>query len=396
MEQFYQYLIQGGQPLQRISTESVLPSPASTASIAIQPSYHVPVPSNIGSNPILTTVLPNNPPQPSIPAQHIWQQPQVTSFQRQQFQQSFQQLQANQYNLTQRPSVHQQVIPPRQDFPQYQLQPNFQQVAQTTTSTVPTFQQLHQGLENAKQQAPSPMEHSTKFGQLPAQSVQEVEEHVKQMELTSTPLDGKQAHVSNAGIHTVTAFVQSDDNIPNSVSKITTPVKNASPVNIISNPITTPSRIPGPVLEDRLDSLEKNMTQLFNILTTNFEKQASQKATSPDKPKENAQEKEHKTEEMFDDDNESVVNASDDGETLSKNIETIISTESLFEQEQTYEEFKDNVSLNSTVHHPKTKKKGKVGRPRKASKNRKLVLIESCATNLIPNFKRLICNQLRY
>ena len=54
------------------------------------------------------------------------------------------------------------------------------------------------------------------------------------------------------------------------------------------------------------------------------------------------------------------------GEMLSEQIGTIISTNSLFEGNniETYQEFKDKVSLNSTVH-PTTNqktKKGKVGR----------------------------------
>ena len=61
-------------------------------------------------------------------------------------------------------------------------------------------------------------------------------------------------------------------------TKISTPVKSSSDVNILSSPITTVcSRLPGPVLEDHLESLERNMTQLFNILTTtvNNNKEAS-------------------------------------------------------------------------------------------------------------------------
>ena len=75
---------------------------------------------------------------------------------------------------------------------------------------------------------------------------------------------------------------------------------------------------------------------------------------------------------MFDDDdNDSIVHPSPEREALSEQIGNIISTNSLFEQQenlQTYENFKENISLNSTIHHPKTKKKGKVGRPCKSSK----------------------------
>ena len=48
--------------------------------------------------------------------------------------------------------------------------------------------------------------------------------------------------------------------------KITTPVKNSSDVNILSSPITTiPSHFPGPVLEDQLESLERNMQESIEI-----------------------------------------------------------------------------------------------------------------------------------
>ena len=92
---------------------------------------------------------------------------------------------------------------------------------------------------------------------------------------------------------------------------------------------------------------------------------------------------------MFDDENDSVIDAFPEIEALSEQIGTIISTNLLFEQEanvQTYEQFKDNVSLNSTIHHPKSKKKGKVGRPCKSSK---LLFIHLCATKIIPNVKHV-------
>ena len=92
---------------------------------------------------------------------------------------------------------------------------------------------------------------------------------------------------------------------------------------------------------------------------------------------------------MFDDDNDSVINAFPEREAFSEQIGTIISTNSLFEQKanvQTYEQFKDNVSPNSTIHHPKSKKKGKVGRPHKSSK---LLFIDLCATKIILNVKHL-------
>ena len=77
-------------------------------------------------------------------------------------------------------------------------------------------------------------------------------------------------------------------------------------------------------------------------------------------------------EQMFDDDdNDSIVHPSPEREALSEQIGNIISTNSLFEQQeniQTYEKFRENLSLNSTIHHPKTKKKVKVGQPRKSSK----------------------------
>ena len=79
--------------------------------------------------------------------------------------------------------------------------------------------------------------------------------------------NNKAGTVTNAEIHSVTALVESDDNIPISVAissssafvKVSTPVKNSSNVNILSNPITTqtPShRSGGPPLKDRLESLE--------------------------------------------------------------------------------------------------------------------------------------------
>ena len=75
------------------------------------------------------------------------------------------------------------------------------------------------------------------------------------------------------------------------------------------------------------------------------------------------EEKNNAIEQMFDDDdNDSIGHPSPEREALSEQIGGIILTNSLFKQQdnvQTYENFKENVSLNSTIHHPKTKKKGK-------------------------------------
>ena len=139
-----------------------------------------------------------------------------------------------------------------------------------------------QVLQNAKQdlqQSPALNKHSTKFSQLRPQSVHLVDEQMKKMEITMNAVHGKQAPVTNSVLHSVMGYIESDENIPKSITtpvsspfhKITTPVKNSSDVNILSSPITTtPSCIPGPVLEDRLKSLESYMTQLFNILTTSM------------------------------------------------------------------------------------------------------------------------------
>lgn len=179
--------------------------------------------------------------------------------------------------------------------------------------------------------------------------------------------------VTNAVLHTVAAFVESDENIPKSASgpvlspliPVHTPVKNSSNVNLTSSPITTSSRPSGGALDERLESLERNITQLYSIITTSLTgKNATQTSTTTTEKMD--EEKKDEIEEMFDD-NDSVINPSPEREMLSEEIGTIISTNSLFEQEtnvETYEQFKGKVSLNSTVHHPKQKAK-KVGRPRK-------------------------------
>ena len=130
----------------------------------------------------------------------------------------------------------------KQELEHYELQWNAPHVSQTKpTSTVTTVQEVPQELQNAKQdlqQAPSSNKHPTNFSQEPPQSIHLVDEQMKKMEITTN-------------------------------TKISTLVQSSSDVNILSSPITTVhSRLPGPVLEDHLKSLERNMMQLFNILTT--------------------------------------------------------------------------------------------------------------------------------
>ena len=143
----------------------------------------------------------------------------------------------------------------------------------------------------------------------------------------ATSVHDKPATVTNAQLHSVTAFVESDDNIPKSVGrssssafiKVNTPVKSSSNVNILSNPIMmqTPSHgsgSGGPLLKDRLESLEKNMTQLFSFITTTLNKNESSKPPAtparPATPETKVpEEKKEQTEKMFDDEDDPVINA---------------------------------------------------------------------------------------
>ena len=133
----------------------------------------------------------------------------------------------------------------KQELEQYQLQQNAPHVSLTTpTSTVTTLQQVPQVLQNAKQdlqQAPALNEHSTKLSQQQPQSVHLVDEQIKKMEITMNTVHGKQAPVTNSVLHSVMGYVESDENIPKSITtpvsspfhKITTPIKNSSDVNIL-------------------------------------------------------------------------------------------------------------------------------------------------------------------
>ena len=156
----------------------------------------------------------------------------------------------------------------KQELEQYQLQGNAPHVCLTKpTSTVTTLQQVPQVLQNAKQDlqlAPAPNKHSTKFSQQPPHSIHLVDKQMKKMEITMNAVHGKQTLVTNGALHSVMGYVESDENISKLITtpvsspfhKTTTPVKNSSDVNILSCPITTiPSRFPGHVLEDRLESL---------------------------------------------------------------------------------------------------------------------------------------------
>ena len=276
---------------------------------------------------------------------------------------------------------------------QYHLHPNFQHLhtgAKSSVTTVSTaLPDMSQGIRNSKPESETilpPSQQPTKVPEVTGDSIHHVDEHLRKMAI-ATSVDDKPATVTNAQLHSVTAFVESDDNIPKSVGtalsstfvKVNPPVKNSSNVNILSNPIMTQtpshgSGSGGPLLKDRLKSLEKNMTQLFSFITTTLSKNESSKPPAtparPATPETKVpEENKEQTEKMFDDDDDPVINASPGREMLSEQIGTIISMNSLFEANnvETYQEFKDEVSLNSTVHlttNQKTKK-GKVGRPRK-------------------------------
>ena len=108
-------------------------------------------------------------------------------------------------------------------------------------------------------------------------------------------------------------------------NKISTPVKSSLDVNILSSPITTVhSHLPGPVLEDCLESLEKNMTQLFNILTTSINNK-NQLDKTPKQSDKLPEGKNNAIEQLFDDDdNDSIVHPSPEREALSEQIGSII------------------------------------------------------------------------
>ena len=228
-----------------------------------------------------------------------------------------------------------------------QFRPPGLQVAPQSTAPVNTLQQVSQGSlgrpnsEHDLETLLQPTQHGTKLPELTGQSTEEVENKV--------------GTVTNAEIHSVTAVVKSDDNIPKSVAisslsafgKVNTPVKNSSNVNILSNPITmqTPShRSGGPHLKDRLYLLEKNMNQLFIFLTSGLNKSENTKTAETAETK-MAEEKKEEPLKMFDDDDDSVINVSPGRESLNQEIGTIISSHALFEPNnvETYQEFKDEV-----------------------------------------------------
>ena len=255
------------------------------------------------------------------------------------------------------PSFH----PPRQEFQYHLPLPNLPQVSQATPSSTATttVQYVPQGIQSSKQelqQAPQLSEHSTKAAQIKPQTVHKVENQMEHLEIATKSVCGKPLPVTNDVVNT---------SVSSPFHKVSTPVKNSSPVNILATPITTPSCIQGPILEDRLESLERNLNQLFTFITNTLTNKNENTKTGEVMLEKAMEEKIPEQEKMFDDDNESVIDGSSNRGVLSQEIGNIISTDSLFEQDTnvvSYQQFKDKVSLNSTVHERKAKKKQKVSR----------------------------------
>ena len=207
---------------------------------------------------------------------------------------------------------------------------------------------------------------------------------IKQVDRTA--VSSANCHVNNAPQpHILAAIVESDTVEPSPLKS--PPVRSSSHLNILANPITTQSGQSSGQFERRLDSLEKNLTQLITIFSSNMStlkvQKTPEKANPPKTKEDSVKQEESKEEPLFEDD----VPESPAKINLKSEINEIISQEHLFEDKpnfttsnqkptmqenypvESYEDFTAEVSLNSTVHNPsenrKHEKKKRVGRPRK-------------------------------
>ena len=201
-----------------------------------------------------------------------------------------------------------------------------------------------------------------------------------------TAVSSESCQVNNAPERHILAAIVESDTVEASPLK-SPPVRSSSHLNILANPITTQSGQSSGQFERRLDSLEKNMTQLITIFTSNMSTLKVQKTpekANPTKTKEDSVKQEQSKEvPLFEDD----VPESPAKNILNSQINEIISQDHLFEDKpnftnsdqkptmqenypvESYEDFTAEVPLNSTVHNPsenrKHEKKRRVGRPRK-------------------------------